>query len=172
MLLSVTGPASDAIRAVFLRTRDDLLVLGCLRGFRSHARACVYLGLLAPFDAALVFFFRRGLEYASAAAEGAAGPPLPGEGAGVHLGRTSGWGVGCSLGCVLFRSRFYLWEGLGLVLRCSCPAWCDSWKCVARSRRGFVRSQREERRVVRASFSSGENRVPHSSLRTHAAALS
>lgn len=79
MLLSVTGPASDAIRAVFLRTRDDLLVLGCLRGFRSHARACVYLGLLAPFDAALVFFFRRGLEYASAAAAGAAGPPLPGE---------------------------------------------------------------------------------------------
>lgn len=79
MLLSVTGPASEAMRAVFLRTRDDLLVLGCLRGFRSHARACVYLGLLAPFDAALVFFFRRGLEYTSAAAAGAAGPPFPGE---------------------------------------------------------------------------------------------
>eukprot|EP00904_Undaria_pinnatifida_P009432 jgi/Undpi1/5619/HiC_scaffold_2.g00894.m1 len=77
MLLSVTGPASEAMRAVFLRTRDDLLVLGCLRGFRSHARACVYLGLLAPFDAALVFFFRRGLEYTSAAAAGAAGPPFP-----------------------------------------------------------------------------------------------
>lgn len=64
---------------MFLRTRDDLLVLGCLRGFRSHARACVYLGLLAPFDAALVFFFQRGLEYTSAAAAGAAGPPFPGE---------------------------------------------------------------------------------------------
>lgn len=79
MLLSVTGPASEAMRAVFLRTQDDLLVLGCLRGFRSYARACVYLGLLAPFDATLVFFFQRGLEYASAAAQGAAGPPLPGE---------------------------------------------------------------------------------------------
>lgn len=79
MLLSVTGPASEAMRAVFLRTQDDLLVLRCLRGFRSHARACVYLGLLAPFDSALVFFFQRGLEYASAAAEGAAGPPFPGE---------------------------------------------------------------------------------------------
>lgn len=90
MLLSVTGPASDAIRAVFLRTQDDLLVLGCLRGFRSHARACVYLGLLAPFDAALVFFFQRGLEYASSAAAGAAGLPLPGE----NRGGRYGWWVG------------------------------------------------------------------------------
>ena len=78
MLLSMTGPASEAMRAVFLRTTDDLLVLGCLRGFRSHARACVYLGLVAPFDSALVFCFQRGLEYATAAAHGAAGPPLPG----------------------------------------------------------------------------------------------
>ncbi|CAM9924459.1 unnamed protein product, partial [Ascophyllum nodosum] len=77
MLLSMTGPASEAMRAVFLRTTDDLLVLGCLRGFRSHARACVYLGLVAPFDSALVFCFQRGLEYATAAAHGAAGPPLP-----------------------------------------------------------------------------------------------
>lgn len=78
MLLSITGPASDAIRAVFLRTRDDLLVLACLRGFRSHARACVYLGLVTPFDKDLVFLFRRGLEYASAAAEGVVDLPLPG----------------------------------------------------------------------------------------------
>lgn len=38
----------------------------------------MYLGLLAPFDSALVFCFQRGLEYAAAAADGAAGPPLPG----------------------------------------------------------------------------------------------
>ncbi|CAM9821287.1 unnamed protein product, partial [Hapterophycus canaliculatus] len=135
MLLSVTGPASDAIRAVFLRTQDDLLVLGCLRGFRSHARACVYLGLLAPFDAALVFFFRRGLEYASAAAAGAAGPPLPEVLKNPGLPEVTDIAACAPFasGCVLHRDLLALKCGLELArayARCVSSAWGPLLECV------------------------------------------
>ncbi|CAM9741848.1 unnamed protein product, partial [Ectocarpus sp. 8 AP-2014] len=135
MLLSVTGPASDAIRAVFLRTQDDLLVLGCLRGFRSHARACVYLGLLAPFDAALVFFFQRGLEYASSAAAGAAGLPLPEVLKNPGLPDVTDMAACAPFasGCVLHRDLLALKCGLELArayAHCVSTAWGPMLECV------------------------------------------
>ncbi|CAN0034927.1 unnamed protein product, partial [Ectocarpus fasciculatus] len=135
MLLSVTGPASDAIRAVFLRTQDDLLVLGCLRGFRSHARACVYLGLLAPFDAALVFFFQRGMEYASAAAAGAAGLPLPEVLKNPGLPDVTDMAACAPFasGCVLHRDLLALKCGLELArayAHCVSTAWGPMLECV------------------------------------------
>ncbi|CAM9376279.1 unnamed protein product, partial [Discosporangium mesarthrocarpum] len=78
MFTSIAGPATAALCAVFDRTRDDLLVLRCLRGFRSCARASVYLGLAPPLlDGLLVYILGRGLVYMAAAAEGEIGPPFP-----------------------------------------------------------------------------------------------
>ncbi len=77
MFTSFCDSAIQAMKEVFERSNDDIVVLRTMHGFRSYAIICMYFNLEQKFSTLLASLFQYGRQYAQRAGEGAFPPPFP-----------------------------------------------------------------------------------------------
>ncbi len=77
MFTLFSDSAIQAMKMVFERTNDDVVVLRTIRGFHSYATICTYFSLEQQFSTLLANLFQYGRQYAQQAGEGAFPPPFP-----------------------------------------------------------------------------------------------
>ncbi len=77
MFTVYSDSAIKAMKMVFERTNDGVVVLRTIHGFHSYAIICTYFGLEQQFSTLLVSLFQYGRKYAQQASQGAFPPPFP-----------------------------------------------------------------------------------------------
>ncbi len=77
MFTIYSDSAIEAMKMVFERTNDSVVVLRTMYGFHSYARICTYFGLEQQFSTLLVSLFQYGRQYAQQASQGVFPPPFP-----------------------------------------------------------------------------------------------